>query len=256
MFWRILIRCTLLALLMPMQLAAGNTGAREAQPADDRTRGAEVLVRCQEALGGAERLRAIRDITRVAELTQGAGSITVKQTMEVSLPSAIRQTNYIGPREIVAFSDGTRGWVKSPWGLDEGLPEWQLRAARQDLFRQLETLVLRNEDPGVHLEVVGSDTIGTRDFVVLRVFLDEDRDVKLWQDVSTGLPSKLEYRRVGLRGLGETVVDTFEEYREVGGLRMPSLIRTSANGEPYMQAAVVEIAYNTGLTAEALARVP
>jgi hypothetical protein len=235
-------------------LATGETSAADAQ--GTRESAVAALVRCQEALGGTARLAAIRDITRVLALSRGPEDVALTQEVRLLPPNAIRQTSILGPNEIVAFSDGTRGWVKSPWGLDLTLPEWQLRAARQDVARQLEILVLADRDPTIRLDLVGADEVDGIPAAILRIFADQDRDLKLWQDAASGLPLKLEYRRIGPRGYGETVEDRFEDYRDVDGLRVPFLITTRTNGEAYMQAKVLRLTYNSGLQPEELSRPP
>jgi hypothetical protein len=137
--------------------------------------------------------------------------------------------------------------------MDDPLPDGQVRAARQDLFRQLETLVLANEDPAVVLEILMPEKAAGRDATVVRIFRDEDCDVMLWLDTKTGLPIRLQYPRVKPKGLGEIVEDVYDDYRIVNGLRAPFRIVTSTDGQPYMETMVVTVAYNTGLKARELA---
>jgi hypothetical protein len=214
------------------------------------------LERAQQAAGGRARLLAVRDITRVADLTQASSGVKATQTLRIVLPDAIHLVNEAGPATITAFVDPTRSWATSPWGVESPLPDWQARAARLDLLRELECLLVADADRKNTLDWIEQREFGGQRAEAIRIASPGAGEVTLFVDLATGDPLGVAYERPVDRGKGSLVIDHFSDFRKAGALRVPFKITTTNDGLPYMVSDITKIAYNSGLRVDDLARMP
>jgi hypothetical protein len=213
------------------------------------------LERAQKSAGGAERLAAIRDITRTLELTDGASASKADRTLQIVPPSIILQRDLLaGAMGIQAFFDGESGVIRSQWGLD-ALPDWQLAAARQDVFRQLETLLLSDRMPSRTVSFVDRQKLDKGDADVVEIAEGEQMKVRLWIDAGSGELRKMSYPQMTTRGEGPPREDLYDDPVEFDGVRLPSRITTVQQGAPVMEILVKNVRYNTGLDAAALKKI-
>lgn len=242
-----------LAAMIP--IAAQTPQAAAPPAADNRQKAVAVLQRAQRAAGGLDRLQAIRDMTRRLDMLEAATGSRASETVEVILPGTIRLTQKIGTVEITAFFDGISGWIKSPWGSDDLLPSWQRDAAQQELIRQLEILLLSDQDSRKTIEYVKAGTVEDKAVDILDISSPSGGKLRLAVDAASGDVITLEYPRIGPRGQVATVTDYYSDYRKLpGGLRAPFKVHTLSDGQPYMDTVVSDLQYNQGLQPNVLGR--
>ena len=208
--------------------------------AASQTKGTALLVRAQQAMGGADKLAAVKDSTQTLELTldPAAGGMKMKQTNRFLAPNIFRQEQEIPPiGKVIAFTDGKTGWMATPQGV---LPMNGdvLRQAQGELFRQLESLVLSNNANAVADNAV-------------QIAAPDGQIVKLDFDPATGLPVSVSYRQ----GPSE-VVESFADWREAGGIKMPFKLTLQQDGRKLGEATVSGYQFNTGLKEEDLSKKP
>ena len=178
-------------------------------------------------------------------------------TFQIVFPNVIRLTTDSPLGKVTAFSDGKTAWAASSLGIDQALPEWQIRAARQDLFRQLESLLQSDRDPDKKVEFVEDSKVEERPANVLQILSPVAGPIRIWVDVASGDVRKIEYRRIVARGTGPAVTDFFSDYRWVDKtLRVPFYIHTVSDGQPYMDTRVLRAEYNRDLQVETLGQKP
>lgn len=239
----------------PLQLAGRSPLLVSNTHVDQRALAA--LSRAQNAVGGLHRLQAIRDVTRVVEMVSLAADGKAQATFEIVFPNVIRLTTDSPLGKVTAFSDGKTAWAASSLGIDQALPEWQIKASRQDLFRQLESLLQSDRDPDKKVEFVEDSKVEERPANVLQISSPVAGSIRLWVDVASGDVRKIEYRRIVARGTGPVVTDFFSDYRWVDKtLRVPFYIHTVSDGQPYMDTRVLRAEYNRDLQAEILGQKP
>jgi len=257
-------------MLSTVALAAGLSSARaqtetHVKPAESASllaaeksrRGIHALQRAQEAFGGLGRLQSIKDITRSLKLTDLASGAEAQETLQLLSSGAIRLEAASPLGETTSFYGGKTAWSVTEIGLDTSLPEWQLKAARQDLFRQLEFLVQSDHDPERSVEFVESDQVAGRAADVIEISSPEAGKVRLWIDSASGDVVKGEYPRIVSRGVGPRVTDFYSDYQWVDKLvRIPVKTHTLSDGQPYIDTIVVNSKYNQGLRAEDMQKPP
>ncbi|HEY6339927.1 MAG TPA: pitrilysin family protein [Bryobacteraceae bacterium] len=217
--------------------------------AASQNRGKALLDRAAQAMGGADKLTAVRDSTQVLDLAldPAAGGMRMKQTNLFIAPATFRQEQEIQPiGKMVAYTDGKSGWLSTPQGV-QNMNADILRQAQGELFRQMNALVLSSRDLSRTVNALNDHTV--------QISSADGQVVTLEFDPSTGLPSKQTYRQPGLGG-GAEVVESLSDWRETGGLKMPFKISMQQSGRKLGEATVSEYRFNTGLKTEDLSKKP
>lgn len=205
--------------------------------------GVALLKRVQQALGGADKLAAIKDTSIVLErdISSPAGALKAKVRSLYVAPSHIRQEQEFPFGKVTVYFDGTAGWLISPQG-SQDMPPPVVRQVQGELFRIPHRLLLSDHDPGrtVSLAAPGAIQISSKEGFSARLEVDE----------KTLLPSKISYQESG-----QTVELTFSDWRDVDGLKF-AFASTMSQGNQKANARVLEYRVNTGLQAAELAKKP
>jgi hypothetical protein len=196
---------------------------------------AEVLDRYIQALGGRAALEKVE--SRVSRGTllrmKVVGSGTPKaqavnrgreDPLEIVQQAPDRVTVTVGPpaQQIVQRVDGTAGTVKDPGGERPMTPEEAANlAARIDLRGDLKL-----RDRADKARVVGRETIDGKDALIVRLPGENGASQTLYFDAGTGLLRRQIVNRPTFLGPDPEQTD-FEDYRDVGGVKVPFLVKTS-----------------------------
>jgi zinc protease len=235
--------------VQPIDLTIPEPKAQSAQanPAS-LAKGQARLGRVQQALGGADKLAAVKDLQFHADLevyTPGA-TMKVKQTNSFIAPSTVRQDNELPFMKQSVYSDGTSGWLSSVQGVQNLTPP-VLKQIQGEEFRQIASLALSDRDPNrtVNLAADGTLEISSKDGESVRITVDD----------KTGLPIKLAYQQSAAEG-GSAVEEVFLEWREVDGIHLPFQWSIMQGGKKFAGVTVEDYKINSGLTAETLGQKP
>lgn len=222
----------------------------EAPPPDAASlaKGKELLQRVQQALGGAEKLAAVKDLQSHADLevlSTGA-PMKVKQTNSFIAPSTVRQDNELPFLKQSVYSDGASGWLAGMQGVQNLTPP-VLKQIRGEAFRQLPGLAMSDRDANRTVNYVGDG--------VIEISSKDGESVRLSVDEQTGLPAKLAYQQSAAEG-GSAVEEVFSDWRDVNGIRLPFQWTVMQSGKKFAGVTVQDYKINSGLTPEALAKKP
>ncbi len=237
----------------PIDLTIPEPKQAASAPVDEgsKSRAAAILARAQQAMGGADKLAGVKDMTRTVEMAMDptAGGFTIKETTQVMLGSAggehLRMDQTLPVGKIVAYTDGKAGFLITPQGV-MGMPPEVLRQARGDLFRQLPPLMLAARDSALTVSAAGDNTVEIS---------GGGLSVKVDFDPATGLPSTLNYQEPGQNGAPSQVVETMTDWRDAGGgIKMPFKVALEQGGRKVGDGTVSAYQLNTGLKAEDLSK--
>jgi len=206
------------------------------------------LVEMQKAMGGPDKLAAVKSTRMDTSATVDAGGqqIKVQQVSMFVAPSTFRQETTLPFGKMTVYSNGQTGWAASPRGVQD-LPPPMLKELRGELFRELFTLALSDRDPNRTVSLAGPDTLAIS---------DKDGDsVELHIDPATHLPSSLVYHSVGQAG-PVTAEEDYSDWREVSGVKAPFHIVVKHDGKTFADATIEDCKINPPLTADALAQKP
>jgi zinc protease len=221
--------------------------AAKASP-ESLAKGKALLERMQQALGGADKLAAVKDLQFHADLevfTPGA-SMKVKQTSSFIAPSIVRQDNELPFLKQSVYSDGSSGWLSGMQGI-QNLPPPVLKQIQGEAFRELVSLSLSDRDADRTVNQAGDG--------VLDISSKDGESVHLTVDEKTGLPAKLGYQQSPAEG-GTAVEEVFSDWRDVDGLHLPFQWTVMQGEKKFASVAIQEYKINSGLTAETLGKKP
>jgi zinc protease len=207
------------------QLAAADNGSL--------ARGKALLQKAQQAMGGTDKLAAVKDITLSGELKAPpeAGGILIKVVSRTVLPNQIRMEQDLPFGKMLLYSDGKTGWL-SVQGQTQDMPGEILQQVQGELFRQLPGLLLSENANAVAGNAVEISNV--------------TQSVRVEFDEATGLPAKLTYREGGME-----TVEVLSDWRDVSGVKLPFRSAMGAGGFT-----VSDYRLNSGLSLEDIRKRP
>src|ERR1039457_1715807 len=214
----------------------------------NRQRGKDLLARAQAAAGGAEKLAAVKDYTLEAsfQFDSSAGGMQVTKTDRWMAPGRFRQDSAMPSGKISAYIDGESGWITTPQG-PAALAGTQLKQVQGGEFRAFFPMLLSGRTLGRAVKAVDDRTVEISD--------KSGQVVRLVTDPETGLPRSARYDTATATG-EVAVTETYSDYREVGGLKLPFHISITAGGRNYAEVTVKSFHANTGLQVKDLEKQP
>lgn len=212
-------------------------------------RGRALLKRAQQAMGGADKLAGVKDMTQSAEMAMApaAGGMKIKQQNRWIAPTLFRQDQVLPIGTIVAYFDGKAGWLSLPQGVLP-MPPQVVKQAQGEIFREWVTLVLSDRDPSRTVIAAGPNAVD--------ISGTDGQSVRIEIDDATGLPVRQLYNETNMGGPPSEVKETFSDWRDVDGIKLPYQVLIEQNEKKAGEAAVSEIKLNTGLKPEELSKKP
>ncbi len=212
--------------------------------AGTQAEGKRLFARMQQAMGGAEKLAAVRDYSQTTEIELSTGQGTLKATQKQFwvAPSTFRQESQLPFGTIASYFDGKTGWFKGPQGeMPLGGPI--LKQVQDQLFRDLLSIARWTGE----VNAVAPNTIEIK---------GPTSSTRIALDPATGLPKSQTYSAAGMGGPPTDVEEVYGSFRDVSGIQMPSSVTVSQGGKQSVAAKVTTMSINSGLKAEDLAKKP
>jgi zinc protease len=218
-------------------------------------RGKQMLIRAQQAMGGAEKLAAVKDATYTANiaLEAAAGGIKIKQVNMYVAPGDLRQEQELPFGKVIAYTDGKTGWMSTPQG-EQPMPAEVMKQAQGEIFREPFTLMLSDRDPSRVVNAIGENAVEVS-------IANGGLSVRMEFDPSTGLPAREIYADIGSGGAPAETTEIYSDWREVvgntlPGLRLPFKAIQLENGMKMLEVTISEYKINSGLTVAELSKRP
>jgi zinc protease len=210
-------------------------------------RGKQLLQGLQNAVGGAEKLGAVKDYSHTAEVTVLSANLKVKQITSIITPE-IRFEQQLPFGKIILYYDGKGGgWFQGPQGMAPALPPPLVKQAQEELFRVPVSLWLSDRIADRTVNAIGESAIEIRD--------QGGNWARLHIDGQTGLIAKLVFPGADQAGPLETEA-VYEDWKETGGIKLPHKMKLTQRGKPAAEVVVEEYKLNSGLKSEQLSAKP
>lgn len=208
--------------------------------------GHALLEKMRNALGGAARLEAVKDVRYHAEVSiLAGGGMKARQTNSFVKPATLRQDIELPFGKQSVFFGGESGWMATPQG-QQNLPGPVVKQIQGELFRMLFTLALSDRDSNRTLNAVDANTLE---------IADRQGDTVQLQLDSSGLPAKLMYAGEGMGG-SSAVEETLSDWRDVDGIKLPFATIIMQSGKKFADVKVDDYKINSGITTEELSKKP
>jgi zinc protease len=209
--------------------------------------GAALLAKIAQAMGGETNLARVKDVTEKAELNldPAAGAMKVTQTEMWLASGHYREENVLPFGKVMTYSDGKTGWVSSPQGVAT-IPDAERKQVSFEIFRMWFPLLASSRDPDREIKDEGNG--------VVRIADKAGNSVLLTIDPKTGLPLSENYSEAG--SAGQDVMETYGDWQETDGVKLPRKITITQNGKHFADVKVSSVAFNQGLTPEQLSKRP
>ena len=208
---------------------------------ESRARGAALIERAVEAIGGAERLAAVASFRRAGEavLTTPQGPMQA-QLEEINVyPDRQRQQMQLPFGTMVTVVTGDGGFMVTPQGVQD-LPDSRLADSRRSMRRQLLALLRARGGDGFAAVALGAGEVAGHAVENVQVTLAGEV-IQLAVASDDGRVLAMTYRGSGFGGAPGEVRQVFSDFREVSGLMLPHRTDATFDGEPYISITASEI---------------
>lgn len=199
----------------------------------------EIIAKNIEALGGIEKIRAVKTIRMTGKMTVGPG-IEAPVVMELKRPNAMRMDITVQGMVGSQAYDGTKGWSLMPFAgskVPQEMAADEMKLAQEQA--EMDGPLVDYKAKGNTVELLGKEKVEGSDAYKLKVTLKNGVVRTMSIDAEHFLQIKEEAKRT-IRGTevdSETIVG---DYKEVGGMMFPHAIDSGQKGNPQRQKLVIE----------------
>jgi len=221
---------TVFAAIIGLVLCAGSATAQTAD---------ELVTKYVKAIGGAERISAIKTLRRTGKYI-GGGGFEAPIVEENKRPNMVRQDFTIQGLTGTTAYDGTVGWKIQPWEGKkdpESLEEEEMKSIVED--SDFDGPLVNYKQKGNKIEYLGLDPVDGTDAYKLKVTLASGDTRIYYLDTDYYVPIKIDVRRT-VRGAEREYEITLGDYKEVSGWYQPFSIETNVKGSTNTQKVAYE----------------
>jgi zinc protease len=213
----------------------------------DQRRGKQLLARAQQAMGGTDKLAAVRDYVQEMiyqfDASAGGGRATMVEKWMAS--GSMRHDTTADSGKLSVYCDGKSGWISSG-SANASLNGVQLKQEQSNLFHSMLPLVLSDRVAGRKITALDDRTAEIS---------ESGQIVKLIFDPATGLPKNSLYDAPTENG-PVAVIESYSDFRDVGGLKVPHKTVITISGKRFQDLTITSLKFNVGLKQEDLEKRP
>jgi outer membrane lipoprotein-sorting protein len=192
----------------------------------------EIVAKHVQALGGAEKLHALKT-KRITARASGGGGPEFPIVLEFSRPDKVRQeVTFQGLTQVVAY-DGKIGWIINPFQGKkdaEQMGEDQLKNI-QDSSDFDGSYLVDYKEKGHKVTLLGKEPVEGTDAYKLKVNLKNGDEQVVYLDAEEFLEIKSESKQI-VRGTETETEAITGDYKEVNGVMVPHALEQGPKGSP------------------------
>jgi outer membrane lipoprotein-sorting protein len=185
----------------------------------------EIIARNIQARGGAEKIKAVQSMKQTSHMKIQGMSATL--TLYAKRPNLSRQEMTIAGATAITAFDGQNTWGVNPM-MGQTTPKVLTGPAADQApsHAAFDPPLLDYRAKGTKVEYLGTEPDGARTLIHLKITDKMGAVIDCYLDSQTALETK-----IVAEGSPNGPVETrLSDYRDVGGLKMPFAIRTTAGG--------------------------
>lgn len=199
----------------------------------------EIVAKHIEALGGIEKLRAVKTVRMTGKMTVGPG-IEAPIVMELKRPNAMRLDITVQGMVGSQAYDGTKGWNLMPFAgskVPQEMAADEVKLAQEQA--DIDGPLVDYKAKGSTIELQGKEKVEGSDAYKLKVTLKNGDVRTIYIDAEHYLQIKDEAKRM-IRGTEVDSETIMGDYKDVGGLMLPHSIDSGQKGNPQRQKLTIE----------------
>jgi outer membrane lipoprotein-sorting protein len=218
-----MVRKTLVALGLALVAAQGS-----AQTLD------EILAGHYKALGGLDKVKAVKSMRLTGEMTVGPG-ILAPFTLEMKRPNRMRIDITIQGMTGTQAYDGETAWMQMPF-MGKKDPEPMPAEEAKDAAEQadMDGVLVDSAAKGHKVELVGKESVDGADAWKLKVTTKGGDVVTIYLEADSLLQIRSERKRT-IRGSEMEFEQSIGDYKAVDGLMLPHSFESGPKGAPTRQ---------------------
>ncbi|HEV3025766.1 MAG TPA: hypothetical protein VGX76_25005 [Pirellulales bacterium] len=199
-----------------------------------------------KALGGEAKLKKVKGVTWKTKGKANFQGNETDFTTQATVAGLDRihsqfESEFGGnPFKVVLVLDGDKGWVSFGQGVME-LDAENLAREKRNVYLQLvpmTLLPLTGKD--FQVEAAGEAKVGDADANVVKIKAPDGKDFELSLDKTSGLPLRMVAKVTDFTQTEFTQETTYGEYKDFGGIKKATKITTKRDGEPFIEAEIIE----------------
>ena len=139
----------------------------------------------------------------------------------------------------VQVFDGKKGW-QSVAGMTKEVDADELKEFKEQMHVEEVASLVPLKDKSYKLSALGETKVGDQDTVGVQVTKKGRRDVNLYFDKQTHLLLKAEYRALDPSKQEVTQEKLFQNYKDVGGMKLPGRMVVNNDGKKFLDLEITE----------------
>jgi hypothetical protein len=227
------------------------TGATQAQ--DDAR---AIVAKAIKAQGGEEKLSQVRAGRSKLEgvLYSDGREIPIAGEDVFALPGQIKikLTVNTTPRAmtIVEIVDGDKGWISIDGQVKEADADGLARMKQQLYLSRVIWLTPLLKDRDFELTPLKETKVADRALLGIKVASKGQKEINLYFDKESGLLARLEYPTKNNQGREVMQEDSFSDYIELGGIKIPKKSVAMQDGKKLMEVKVISAEFPESIPAK------
>ena len=189
----------------------------------------EIVGKYIKAVGGMERIQAVKTLRRSGKFT-GGGGFEAEVSQENKRPMMVREEFIIQAMAGVNAYDGKNGWKIDPFGGKkdpETLGEDELKSIVADA--DFDGPLVNYQQKGIKVEYAGTEPVEGTEAYKLKLTMPDGETRHYYMDTDYYVPIKYEVKRV-VRGAEREFESVFGDYKSVNGWYLPFSIESGRKG--------------------------
>jgi predicted Zn-dependent peptidase/outer membrane lipoprotein-sorting protein len=218
------------------------------------SKGKEILQKTLAAIGGKAVL-GIKDVVDTRSMTVNTPQGEMKMDVEMAYlePNRVSQKIKLPFGEMAMVFDGTKGWVKSPMGVQD-MPGSQIDELKHQLAGDINRVLQHFEQPDYAVQYLKDETVSGKTMqVVFVAHTPTNSKMRFFIDPQTNLVAKKMSRGNTAKGPAD-VEEIYEDYRVVDGVQVPFKMAAYAGGEKTLDITINTMKINSGVKEDTFKR--
>lgn len=212
--------------------------------ASDIAKGKEIVAHVVNALGGLDKLKAVKTVVSEAKSSMNTqmGRMEIGVVVYQVYPGKLRQNMTTAQGDLSFVYDGEAGYIVAPLGA-QPLPPELSRSLKDAVFRDIIPLFIHLVESDVLVQFAGNAEIDDESASILLVKQPSGETLKVYISNETHYVVKYAFRE-SEQGVTVNKERYYSDYREISGVKVPHRVDEYVNGILTSQSTTTSVELN------------